>query len=83
MYALAYAGFSKGEQENLRILKTKRKISPLKISPFSCPKLGENQKKKKKKVFSQSLYAFVLKLSAQATKGRGRRHAATFHTILC
>ena len=30
---------------NLKIRKTKTKISPLKISPFSCPKLGEDQKK--------------------------------------
>ena len=27
-------------------MKTKRKISPLRISPFSCPKLGEDQKKR-------------------------------------
>ena len=31
---------------NLRIMKTKRKISPLRISPFSCPKIGEDRKKK-------------------------------------
>ena len=48
-------------------MKTKRKISPLRISPFSCPKLGEDQNKKK--VFSQTLPVFVLKLSAQVTKG--------------
>ena len=30
---------------NLRIMKTKRKISPLRISPFSFPKLVEDQKK--------------------------------------
>ena len=28
-------------------MKNKRKISPLRISPFSCPKLGEDQKKKR------------------------------------
>ena len=46
--ALAYAGFLKGGEGagNLRIMKKKRKISPLRISPFSCPKLGEDQKKK-------------------------------------
>ena len=27
-------------------MKTKRKIAPFRISPFSCPKLSENQKKK-------------------------------------
>ena len=31
---------------NLRIMKTKKKTSPLRISPFSCPKLGEDRKKK-------------------------------------
>ena len=30
---------------NLKIMKTKRKISPPIISPFFCPKLGEDQKK--------------------------------------
>ena len=46
---VAYAGFSKkGGPENLRIMKTRRKISPLRISPLFCPKLGEDQIKKKK-----------------------------------
>ena len=55
--------FEKGGVGNLRIIQTKRKRSSLGISPFSCPKLGEDQKKKdlhsdlvrflaKKKVFS-------------------------------
>ena len=44
---VAFAGFSKGGGAgNLKIMKTKRKISPLRISPFSCPKLGEDQNKK-------------------------------------
>ena len=42
-----YAGFSKGGAGNLKIMKTKRKMSPFRISPLSCPKLGEDQKKKK------------------------------------
>ena len=29
-------------------MKTRRKISPLRISPLFCPKLGEDQIKKKK-----------------------------------
>ena len=37
--------FKGGGAENLRIMKNKRKISPLRISPFSCPKLGEGRKK--------------------------------------
>ena len=35
-----------GGPENLNIIKTKRKIFPLRISPFSCPKLGDDQKKR-------------------------------------
>ena len=37
--------FKRGEG-NLWIMHTKRKISPLRISSFFCPKLGEYQKKK-------------------------------------
>ena len=36
-----------GGAENLRIMKTKRNKFPLRISPFSCPNLGEEQNKKK------------------------------------
>ena len=68
-------------------MKTKRKISPLRISPFSYPKLGEDQKKglhsklgrfldhnyvkTKKKVFTHILSFCVLIFSAQVTKGGG------------
>ena len=40
--------FEKGGKRvgNLRIMQTKRNRSSLIISPFSCPKLGEDQKKK-------------------------------------
>ena len=41
---MAYAGFSKGGK-NLGILKTKIRFS-LRFSPFFCPDLGEDQKKK-------------------------------------
>ena len=34
-----------GRAENLKIIKTRRKISPFRISPFSCPKLGKDKKK--------------------------------------
>ena len=37
--------FKKRRPENLKIMKTKSKISPLKISPVFGPKLGEGQKK--------------------------------------
>ena len=46
-----YAGFSKGRSGNLRIMKTKRKIFPLRIGTFFCPKLVE--KHTQKKVFAQ------------------------------
>ena len=44
---VVYAEFSKGgwRPGDLKIMKTKRKISPLRISPFSCPKLREDRKK--------------------------------------
>ena len=44
-----------GGAGNLRIMQTKRKISPRRISSFFRPKLGEDQKqnKKQKKVFTQ------------------------------
>ena len=51
---LAYAGFSKeGGPENLKTLKTKRKIFPRRISLFSCSKLGEDQTRKKKDLHSE------------------------------
>ena len=51
--AVAYAGFSKGRgQEN-------QKIFSLKISPFSCPKSGEDQNKIKKKGFHSNLVRFL------------------------
>ena len=37
--------FERGGLENLIIMKTERNISPLRISPFFCPKLGEDRKK--------------------------------------
>ena len=40
--------FEKGGPGNLKIMKTKSKISLLRISPFFGPKLGEDQKKKEK-----------------------------------
>ena len=43
----------------LRIMKTKRKNSPLRISSFSCPKLGQRpEEKKKEKVFTQIYSSF-------------------------
>ena len=67
-----------GVPGNLRIMKTKRKISPLRISPFSCPKLGEDRKKK---FFSQILSVFVLKLSARITH-RGTCRNFAYYSML-
>ena len=67
--------FERGEGAgNLKIMKTKRKISPLRISPFSCPKLGEDQKKKKKnrkkslKENSLKLVRFLAQISVKTKK---------------
>ena len=68
-----------GVPGNLRIMKTKRKISPLRISPFSCPKLGEDRKKK---VISQILSVFVLKLSAQITNRGACRNFAYYSMLI-
>ena len=47
MHTLAYAGFSKRGRgaENLRIMKIKRKHSPVRFSPIFDQKLSEDQKK--------------------------------------
>ena len=58
-----YRIFKGGMPGNLRIMKTKRKISPLRISPFSCPKLGEDRKKRLLVRFCPFLCSnFLLKL---------------------
>ena len=47
--------FEKGgtvDSENLRIRESRMKILTFRISPFSCPKSGEDQKKKKKSLHS-------------------------------
>ena len=71
--------FKEGVPGNLRIMTTKRKISPLRISPFSCPKLGEDRKKK---VISQILSVFVLKLSVQITNRGACRNFAYYSMLI-
>ena len=67
----------RGVPGTLRIMKTKRKISPIRISPFSCPKLGEDRKKRLLVKFCPFLCSnFLLKLQIGG-------HAAILHTILC
>ena len=82
--------FKRGGSGSLGVMKTKQKISPLAISPFCSPKLGEDQKKK---VFTpvwsvllpkKSLHPDSVRLCAQtfcpSYKGG---HAAISHTVLC
>ena len=57
-YAIAYAGFSKaggGGGREFENYGNQKKISPLGSSPFSCPKLGEDQNKKSLLKFSPVL----------------------------
>ena len=49
--------------------QNKKKRCSLSFSLVFGRKVDEDKKKKKKKVFSQILFVFVLKLSAQITKG--------------
>ena len=42
--------FERGGAGNLKIMKTQKKNSPLRISPFFCPKLREDQRQKIKKM---------------------------------
>ena len=80
-----------GGPEILTRMKTKRKIAPLKISLFCCPKLGEDQKKKGlhsnlvRFLAKKSLHPDSVRLCAQtfclSNKGRGR--VALLHIILC
>ena len=60
-----------GGPGNLRIMKTKRKISPLRISPFFCPKLGEDQKKKKKKGLQSDFVRYCAQTFCPSYKGGG------------
>ena len=63
--------FERGEGAvNLKIMKTKRKISPLRISPFSCPKLGKDQKKKSLKEDSLKLVRFLAQISVKTKKNK-------------
>ena len=80
--SLAFAGFSKGGPENLRIIKTKQKISPLKISPFSCPKFGEDHKKRKRSSFRFSPI-FGPKLGEVQKTIKKKRTLVRFCPFLC
>ena len=70
--------FEKGGPEKLKIMQTNRKICPLRISPFSCPKLDEDQEK--------GVHPDFVRLCAQticpSCKGGGG-HVAISHTFLC
>ena len=45
-----------GGPRNLRIMKTKRKRFPLRISSFFCPNLGKDQRKRSSLRFSPFFY---------------------------
>ena len=65
-WSVAYAGFCKGGQELQKILEEERsesEIIPPKIGPISCPKLGEEQKKKG---FRSNLVWFFAQTRVQA-----------------
>ena len=72
------AGFSKGGARKFRKFENNedqnQNFAAQKPSPFSCPKLGEDQKK----VFAHRFCAQTL---CPSYKGVG--HAAILHTILC
>ena len=77
VYRIFKGGGGGAVPENLRIMKTKRKISPLRFSPFSCPKLGGDRKKRLLVRFCSFLCSnFLLKLQIGG-------HAEILHTILC
>ena len=78
-WTVAYAGFSKGGPENLKIMKSKSKIFPLRISPVFGPKLGEDQKKRSSPRFCPFR---VLKLSAQVTKRGGACRNFAYYSML-
>ena len=62
------------------MMKTKSKISPLRISPVFRPNLGEDQKKKRS---SPRFCPFrVLKLSAQVTNGGPCRNFAYYVMLI-
>ena len=79
-------------------MTTKRNISPLRISPFSWPNLGEDQKKRSSLKFSpvfgpnlgedqenkKGLHPDSVRLCAQTfcPRYKGGEHAAILHTIL-
>ena len=69
---------------NLRIMKNKRKISPLRISLFSCQKLGEYQKEKKKRRRSSLKFSPVFgpKLGGDQKKKK-KRSSLRFCPLVC
>ena len=70
---VAYAGFSKGggpgNSKNLRIMKTKMKIFPHRIGPFSCQNQVKTKKKKKKRSSLKFNLVFNPKLGECQKKG--------------
>ena len=60
-------------------MKTKKKISPLRISPFFCPKLGEDQKKNG----FHSILVWFLAQNFVKTKDKKKRSLPRFSPFVC
>ena len=85
--------FRKGGARKFENNEDQKKFFPLRISPFFCPKLGEDQKKvrflvqnyMKTKHKKKGLYPDSVLLCAQTfcPSYKGGGHAAILHTILC
>ena len=61
-------------------MKTKRKTSSLKISPFFCPKLDEDQKKRSSLKFSP---IFGPKLGGDQKKKKKKGSSLRFYPLVC
>ena len=80
MQTVAYARFLKGEGARKFENNEDKKRSSLRFSPFFCPNLGENQKKKKKWSSPDSA-RFSTQIFCPNSKGGGG-HDLILRTIL-
>ena len=94
-WAVAYAGFWKGGGPKISEIweeqRSESEVVPLKFRPIFRPNIGEEQKKKKKKVFTQGQSRFSPELTqissqkpdAQLTKGGPCLNFAHFTMQFC
>ena len=84
---MAYAGFSKGGggggAGNLRIMKTKRTFSPLKISSLFCPKVFFRLVENQKKGLQSDLVWFLAQNWAKTKKKKEKRSSVRVSPFLC